>query len=78
MDTALKNVPIIPGFVKLSFDFQPKLAIPPVYLCLFFPSFLKGLTNDRLRAGGKEMERGRESAWQRRVQANWARENAVE
>lgn len=75
MDPGLKNVPIIPGFVKLSFDFQPKLALLPVHLSLF-SSFLKGLTNDTLRAGGKEMERGRERAWQRRVQANWARENA--
>lgn len=58
MDPALKNVPIIPGFVKLSFDFQPKLALLPVHLSLF-SSFLKGLTNDTLRAGGKEMERKR-------------------
>ncbi len=48
-----------------------------VYLSLsLFSFFFGGLTNDMLRASGKEMERGRESAWQSSVQANRARENA--
>lgn len=80
MDTVLKVSPITPKFVKLSYDFQPNLATLPMALHLSVPQpflfFLGGLTNDVLRVSGKETERGRESAWQRNVQANRARENA--